>query len=116
MALRLGTTLFFTLWAVAIAFALVWHFGPDLRQYGFATRSSAEMSGHASISLGRNRDQVLAEATRTYLRQGNPGTPEMKAGTALAPPEFLNDELDRLGEKWRVRTVDGLTVDIFEVS
>lgn len=116
MALRFGTALFFALWVVAVGIGLVWHYGPDLREYGFSTRSGDEMSGQTSVSLGRNRHEVLADATRKYLREGNAGTVEMKEGKTFAPPEFLNRELGRLGEKWRVRSVDGLTVDIFEVS
>lgn len=65
---------------------------------------------------GARRDAMLKTMTRTYVARGDEVSPQMSAGSAFAPVEYLNSELVRQGAKWRVRHSPGETIEIFDVS
>jgi hypothetical protein len=68
-------------------------------------------------SVGGTRDHRLSEITKIYIAEaGGKVTPAIKSGSELAPVPFLNQELEEAGAKWRVRKVDGLTADTYDVS
>jgi len=67
-------------------------------------------------SIGKGRHLMLVEATRLYAKTGANISPNIANGTEFAPVPFLNRELERHGAKWRVRSTDGLSAEIYEIS
>ncbi|PEQ11956.1 hypothetical protein B2G71_14340 [Novosphingobium sp. PC22D] len=70
----------------------------------------------AAGSLGTERRARLIAATKLYVEQHQDAPAAMAEGKELAPPEFLNEELARHKQRFRVRKVDGLDADIYEVA
>ena len=103
-------------WMATIAAVLFWQFAPSGNMFGVETRATANTSGHQAGSIGKRRYLLLVEATRHYSKENSDAAPEIIAGSAFAPVDFLNSELKRRGEKWRVRSTDGLEAEIYEVS
>lgn len=67
-------------------------------------------------SLGTERRKALIEATKLYVKRNNDAPEAMVEGRELAPADFLNEQLAEHGERFRVRKVDGMDADIFEVA
>lgn len=91
------------------------HYSPtphDIRPDGIADTPSDTKAG----TLGNERLAQLLRDTRLYVSQHPDASPAMKAGKELAPAEFLNEQLEKRGEKFRVTKVKGLTVEMFNVS
>lgn len=74
--------------------------------------------GHTGggIAVGDDRFDRMAKLTSIYAKHNPHATAGMRDGTELAPPEFLNQELKAEGEKWRVRTVDGLVAETYNIT
>lgn len=70
----------------------------------------------ASGSLGTERRKALIAATRLYVEQNRDAPVAMAEGKELAPPDFLNEQLAEHNERFRVRKVDGMNADIFDVT
>ncbi|MEZ5743489.1 MAG: hypothetical protein R3D89_07120 [Sphingomonadaceae bacterium] len=66
--------------------------------------------------LGKQRREALEEATRHYVDAHPEADAAMREGKAFAPVEFINEELATKGAHWRVRKIDGLKAQIYEVS
>lgn len=83
-----------------------------------ATHGSAAILGHdvQPNSEGARRDRVLINLTQAYVTRSAFVTPGMRGGKELAPVAFLNSELKRDGELWRVTKVDGLIAEMHEIS
>lgn len=83
-----------------------------------ATHGSATILGHDAQpnSEGARRDRVLMNLTQAYVSGGELVTPAMRGGKELAPLAFLNAELKRDGELWRVTRVDGLIAETHDIS
>jgi hypothetical protein len=96
-----------------VAMVTIWQFGSDDPLIAFGAEAPAT---NDAASVGGSRDTQLRLLTERYMSQNEGISAGMKAGTELAPIEFLNGELEREGRKWRVRTVDGLVVDIYDIS
>ena len=103
-----------TLFLAAGFYALI-AFSPIPRQIR-PTHVAEQMSVTAAGSEGADRLAILKRDTRIYV-QSHPDAPaDVVAGKVLAPAEFLNDQLKRDGEKFRVRKVDGMRAEMFDVS
>ena len=114
--LKAGLALVAFAWLATVSLTLFWYLGPSVDIAGFSTRAAQETSDYRAGSIGRQRQRLLEAATRSYVT-ARPNAPErMVAGETFAPPAYLNRELERMGEKWRVRSVDGLAVDVYEIS
>lgn len=83
-----------------------------------ATHGGASILGHDAEpnSEGARRDRVLVGLTQVYVAEGELVTRGMRDGTELAPVAFLNAELKRDGELWRVTKVDGLIAETHDIS
>lgn len=74
-------------------------------------------SMNAPRTVGRARNLHLFELSQLYISQNKAASSiALKAGDALAPANFLNEELQRNGTKWRVRSIDGLEAETYDVS
>lgn len=104
------------LWICACAYGLFWSFAPANNAFGVETSASALTNSNRAGSLGRVRDDMLLAATRLYIETHSDAPETIASGEALAPVEFLNRELARRGETWRVRSTAGLEADVYEVS
>ena len=69
-----------------------------------------------SDGLGKQRRAALEEATRHYLAAHPEAVKALGHGRGYAPVEFINEELAAKGLRWRVRKIDGLKAQIYEVS
>ena len=97
------------------AFYLLFSFSPGshlIRPH----KLTETMSNTAAGSGGAARLDVLVRDTSLYVKQNPDAAPDVVAGKALAPAEFLNDQLKRDGEKFRVRKVEGLHAEMYDVS
>lgn len=70
----------------------------------------------AAGSLGTERRKALIAATRLYVKQNSDAPAAMVDGEELAPPAFLNEQLAQHNERFRVRKVDGMNADIYDVA
>ena len=66
-------------------------------------------------SLGSMRYKTLLRETKLYVHQHPDADPAIIAGKALAPKDFLNDELKTHNANFRVREVMGLKVELYDV-
>jgi hypothetical protein len=83
-----------------------------------ATPAEKTARGHVygKASVGDHRLDLLVKFTRLYIKQHADAPAAMREGAELAPPSFLNRQLESKGVKWRVRTVHGLVPDMYEVT
>jgi hypothetical protein len=65
---------------------------------------------------GTRRAALLRKITSKYMLDHDGISSAMMAGLELAPANYLNDGLEKLGEKWRVRSVDGPNAEIEEAK
>lgn len=72
-------------------------------------------TGELSIQEVARRSGVLRQLTQLYIFSHDGITPRMMAGMELPPAEFLNPELERSGETWRVRSVNGAKVETYNI-
>lgn len=114
--LRIGFVLAGVAWISLLGAVLFWHFGPSAEVFGVSTRAASLPGGHSVGSLGKERYLILVEATRLYKEGRGTVSSEIEDGTAFAPTDFLNSELQTLGAKWRVRSTNGLEARIYEIS
>lgn len=103
-------------WFMLIASLVFWNFAPSTNFLGVPTAASAKEGPHSVGSLGHRRHQMLVEATRVYGESGAKVSASIANGTDFAPVPFLNQELERLDAKWRVRSTNGLDAKIYEIS
>ncbi|MCB2060132.1 MAG: hypothetical protein R3E09_08960 [Novosphingobium sp.] len=109
--------------AVLIGFAFlpllgivfVWQFSPGGMTLASGSRHS-QKSPHLEASVGASRGVKLKLLTQQYLSLNQGVSSRVEAGTELAPIEFLNQQLKREGVKWRVREVNGLVADTYDIS
>lgn len=81
--------------------------------------STAMRDPHADFavgSLGTERRKALIAATQLYVKQNGDAPAAMAQGKELAPPAFLNEQLAEHHQRFRVRSVDGLDADIYDVA
>lgn len=57
----------------------------------------------------------LRQLTQLYMLSHDGITPRMMAGLEYPPADFLNAELEKLGERWRVRDADAGKVQIYDL-
>ena len=107
---------FFLLWVgvLAVPFHYLFQTVPDA--VGEHPVAHDEESGFGPGSLGSERRAVLMEATRHYVAEHPEAPAAMAAGREFAPPEWLNHEIEQQQAHWRVRSVNGLHVKIYDVS
>jgi hypothetical protein len=86
------------------------------RIYAAVTGSPHVSREAVIVNEGSSRDAKLLQLTTLYAARFPAESARLKAGTDLAPANFLNGELDREGAKWRVRNVTGATADIYDIS
>jgi len=102
-----------TLFLAAGFYALV-ALSPGTKQIR-PTHVTEEMSVTATGSEGGDRLAILKRDSEVYAK-AHPDAADVVAGKALAPADFLNEQLKRDGEKFRVRKVDGLRAEMYDVS
>lgn len=105
-----------TFWLTMVAAVMFWQFWPHKTLLGFNTRASTFVDGHRRGSIGDERQRMLHDATRLYREQSPDAAASIAEGEGFAPVPFLNRELKRQGAKWRVRSINGLDAEIYEVS
>jgi hypothetical protein len=103
-------------WLPTIAGALFWNFAPSTNMFGLRTSALANAGGHSPGSIGKGRYLMLVEATRLYKESGAKVSQNVADGIEFARVPFLNPELERQGAKRRVRSTDGLSVKMHEIS
>jgi len=113
--LKVGLAVAAFAWLAMFAGVLFWNFAPSTNLLGVSTRASADIGGHMQGSIGEGRYLMLVEATRLYAKGGARVSPNIANEKAFAPVPFLNRELERQGAKWRVRSTDGLSAEIYEI-
>ncbi|NYH95298.1 hypothetical protein [Novosphingobium marinum] len=99
-----------------IGAVLFWQFGPKTSVMGFDTRAVSRTAGYSAGALGGVRHNALLDATETYVETHDDVAPKILAGEAFAPVPFLNKQLEKDGEAFRVRSTDGMTALFYEVS
>lgn len=62
------------------------------------------------------RQSILRQLTELYMMSNDGISSRMAAGMELPPADFLNEELEKLGESWRVHSVNGQNADIYELK
>ncbi len=72
--------------------------------------------GPAAETVETGRIVLLQELTRLYVTQNAGASPGMRDRSALAPVEFLNNQLQQREEGWRVRNATGLDAETFDIS
>mgnify|MGYP001049082174 CR=1 FL=1 len=78
--------------------------------------SDAIFGQETRLTRGDVHDEHLARLTRIYL-DSHPNAPvAVKSGDVLAPIPFLNMRLQETNAKWRVRSVDGLSAETYDIS
>jgi hypothetical protein len=96
------------------AIAMTW-LGPR-EAFGLSSNTGGAEAA-SGPTVGGNRDRFLAELTESYIRRGDVTiTDAMRAGKQLAPTQFLNQELEQRGMKWRVRATMNLLAETYDVS
>lgn len=107
----------FVVWIVLIGFGFHYFYGPRAGVVGLGKIEKHELEAtFGEGSIGRERERILLDATKKYV-DANPDAPAaMAQGKALAPEDFLNEELSRRHAKFRVRDVHGMKAYIYEVS
>ncbi|MCB2076429.1 MAG: hypothetical protein KDE55_01895 [Novosphingobium sp.] len=103
-------------WILLIGGVLFWNFAPADNHLNAPTAAAAEANDGVPGSNGAARNAALARATRSYVEQNDDAAVALVEGRELAPLPFLNEELERQGAKWRVRSVDGLVAQTYDVS
>lgn len=98
-----------------ITIGLAWQLGSLPGLFEQSSQSGDAPNGE-SHRVGNTRDATLGTLTRLYIAQDNGVSARVRSGEELAPVDFLNQELERQGEKWRVRDIDGLNANIYDVS
>lgn len=105
---------------IAIAAVLALAIGGIAFQWPALSASFAPPRADGRVAGGRSegsrRDAVLKTLTQAYVARGDRVSPQMAAGSALAPVDYLNSELLRQGAKWRVRDSGNEAVEMFDVS
>lgn len=89
-------------------------------QAGQGTFSASKSSPEAGVSEGRTvgdrRLAMLKKLSTQYVASKPEVGPAIAAGKRLAPVPYLNRQLEKNGEAWRVRSVDGLHAETYAVS
>jgi hypothetical protein len=62
------------------------------------------------------RTTVLGKITALYIANHDGISSRMMVGLELPPAEFLNAELEKQGETWRVRSVQGPKAETYEIK
>lgn len=104
-------------WVVALGFGFHYFFGSEAGVEGMGKIERHELDAtFGQGSTGIERKAILMEATRDYVA-AHPDAPRaMAEGRELAPEDFLNQELERRHARFRVRDVQGMMLNIYEVS
>ena len=114
--LKKGVVAVAIIWLCAVLYGLFYALAPSDNSLGMTTDESKQIGSNREGSLGRTRDAILLEATRTYRDSHKDIPAEIASGKALAPVDYLNKELVRRGETWRVRDTEGLEANVYEIS
>ena len=62
------------------------------------------------------RAGILRQLTQLYIASNDGISPRMASGMELPPADFLNAELERSGERWRVKNVNGPNAETYDVK
>jgi len=106
----------FVCWFAFVGSYFFWNFGPSVEVMGFKTKAATKIADYRDGSLGIERYRMLLDATEAY-KKSNPGvSAAISEGKELAPVDYLNAHLKRENAKFRVRRIDGMQVDFYEIS
>jgi hypothetical protein len=87
--------------------------------------ASMGITGYASVddlkakiatAEARSRRDFLGALTRNYILSHDGISSEMMAGLELPPQDWLNDQLEKYGKPWRVRTGKGPAFETYDVA
>ncbi|MCB2075974.1 MAG: hypothetical protein H6917_14220 [Novosphingobium sp.] len=112
----LGAAVLVVCWVALLSVPFHYLFETVPPGYGVKPAAHLEESDLAQGSVGGERRDMLVRATKLYVSQHPEAPAAMAQGKEFAPEEFLNDELKREGQKWRVRHVHGTQAQIYDVS
>jgi hypothetical protein len=77
---------------------------------------TAELVPPPSSPPSEDRRAILAQIRQLYVLSHDRITSELAAGLALPPTDYINDQLAKLHEGWRVRSTDGPNAEIYELT
>lgn len=69
----------------------------------------------AVVDESVRRGSILSDLLRLYMLSSDGISNEMAAGLELPPIDWMNAELSKRGERWRVATAQGRNVQTYEV-
>lgn len=115
-SLNIGLTAAAIAWVAGIASFAFWQFGPSVDYRGMQTRAAGVSEHGDARSIGFGRQRELAEMSKRLAESGAVTSVDVAEGRELAPVADLNAELERTGASWRVRKVDGLVAETFDIS
>ena len=61
------------------------------------------------------RSDILRRITQLYVFEHDGISPGILAGSELPPESFINDQLAKMGEPWRVRNIQGAVAESYDV-
>jgi hypothetical protein len=98
--------------------AIDWHRERRLRPQGRSITPGNELLPEATREqqcIAKQRSAKLRQLLRFYIFSRDNISPELLAGNALPPLDFLNGELAKSEENWRVQSVSGNNVTTSEI-
>jgi hypothetical protein len=75
-----------------------------------------DLKARVAEADARSRRQFLELLTRNFILSHDGIPSQMLAGLQLPPQDWLNEQLEIYGKRWRVRNVQGPTFEIYEVG
>lgn len=61
------------------------------------------------------RSATLSRLTNLYMMSTDGISPAMAAGFQMPPEAWLNEQLEKMGETWRVRNIRGANCETYDV-
>ena len=88
----------------------------DMERRLASAKEAAQQPPPAPLSnnVAEHRAGVLRQLTQLFILSSDGISSRMMAGMELPPAEFLNAELARMGERWRVRNVEGAGAETYD--
>ncbi len=114
--LKIGFVTVLACWFLFVGAFLFWNFGPAVDVMGFKTKAANKVADYRDGSIGIERYRMLLDATEAYRNSKGEIPAAVAEGKELAPAAYLNEYLEKSGAKFRVRRIEGMEVDFYEIS
>ena len=110
--MKLAAFVAFVVAAVPMS-AAIYYAHRDLNEHPELTAAD-HIGGFSTI--GDDRAELLRKLTLGYVAHHANASSAMRQGTALAPTDYLNQQLEAEGEKWRIRNVRGVVAETYDIT